>query len=210
MALKAEATDDSSGVAEVYFYVYKNGAWSWVGADDTAGGTSGNEYSVSWDSTSVPDWQGYFSYAAARDLAVNDNTSPGAYNFYVENTVAPTIQDRSPVSGKTGVRRGSDVSVAFSEAMNVGTLNPSNVVLRKNGTGPPVPAVVNSRQNGWAVEIDPSSRLSATTRYMVTPRRDSSETGVQDEAGNLLDGLGKYVLSGDQRYVYFWFKTGRR
>lgn len=114
VALKAEATDDSSGVAEVDFFVYKNDAWSRVGTDDTAGGTSGNEYSDSWDSTSVPDGQGYFSYAAARDLAGNDNTSPGAYNFYVENTVAPTIQGSSPaaVTRKAGSATPRIVAIA--------------------------------------------------------------------------------------------------
>ena len=129
----------------------------------------------------------------------------------VENTaVAPTVQGSSPVPDKTGVRRGSNVTTTFSEAMNAGTLDRSNVVLRKNGTGPPVSAAVAPRSGGWLVEINPSSRLLAGTRYMVTLRRDSAETGVQDQVGNLLEGHGKYALSADQRYVYFWFKTGRR
>lgn len=46
MAIKGEAADDT-GVADVRFYVYKGGAWALVGADATAGGTSGKEYSFS-------------------------------------------------------------------------------------------------------------------------------------------------------------------
>lgn len=123
---------------------------------------------------------------------------------------APTVASSTPVPDKTGVRRGSNVSVTFSEAMKAGTLDRSNVALYKNGAGSPVSAAVTAGAGNASAKLDPSSRLAARTRYMVVLWRDSAESGVQDEAGNLLRGSGKYALSADGRYVYFWFKTGRR
>lgn len=58
--------------------------------------------------------------------------------------------------------------------------------------------------------LNPSARLASKTRYMVVLWRDSAETGVQDVNGNLIGSSGSYSLSGDGKYVYYWFTTGRK
>lgn len=200
VAFKAEASDDK-GVADVRFYIWKDGAWSWVGTDTTAGGTSGKEYSYTWDSTSVSDGQNYF-YADARDAAGNV-TYTNYRTITVENsssdTEAPTVSSTTPTSSQTGVARNTDLTIAFSEQMDPETLSTSTVQLkqkqwyqiRKKVRGKirrvwtyrwvPVSASVSYDSTTKTATLDPVSDLVANTNYWATVT-----TGAKDAAGNTL------------------------
>jgi hypothetical protein len=86
-------------------------------------------YSVSWDSTSVPD--GVVNLQAqAHDATANSAMSFGRI-INVKNAVVvpPRVKSSVPTPGLTGVKRGSNITVSFTKAMDKTSLNKVNVAL---------------------------------------------------------------------------------
>ncbi|NUR07155.1 MAG: hypothetical protein HOQ22_01665 [Nocardioidaceae bacterium] len=99
------------------------------------------------------------------------------------DTVAPTITSRRPVPGATGVARGANVVVGFSEPVVPSSFTSTSVVLRKATGGAAI-----GRSLGWnsatrQLTVNPggasATRLAALTTYRMTlgPR-------IVDPAGN--------------------------
>lgn len=92
----------------------------------------------------------------------------------------PTVSSRSPSSGKTGVRRATNVTATFSEEMAKATLTRSTVTLVKSGSTTPVAATVTPSSDGKTVKLNPSASLARRTTYTVKIE------GTKDLAGNPL------------------------
>jgi hypothetical protein len=99
------------------------------------------------------------------------------------DTVAPTFTTVSPRAGQTGVARGTNVTVQFSEAvrnvtgttMRLARVNNSGTVLSNVSA----PVRYNATSNRGV--LDPTNRLAANARYRVT-----LTSGIRDAAGNAL------------------------
>ncbi len=96
----------------------------------------------------------------------------------IADTVAPTVSFTAPVNGQTAVPYDRKVSVAFSEAMDVSTINTTTFTV----TGPgqvPVPGAVAG--TGSTATFTPTAAFSSSTLYTAT-----ITTGAKDLAGNAL------------------------
>lgn len=91
----------------------------------------------------------------------------------------PTIKGKSPADGATGVLKGANVTVTFSEPVN--GVDGSTFVLTA-GASPPVGAVVSQSgtTNKWI--LNPGKALAPNTRYTVTVTGGTS--AIRDVAGN--------------------------
>jgi methionine-rich copper-binding protein CopC len=94
------------------------------------------------------------------------------------DTIRPTVGSRTPAAGATNVRRGNDLTIAFSEPV-VG-VSGTTVTLR-TATGTVVPASVGYNAATRVVTLNPSSTLLASQRYQVSLTED-----IRDAAGNRL------------------------
>ena len=86
----------------------------------------------------------------------------GAYEY----DAVPTITDRSPAPGSTGVAVNTNVTVTFSEPMNAATITGTTFTLRASGAGSDVPATVSYLNK--VATLDPTSDLAPGTLYNVT------------------------------------------
>ncbi len=95
---------------------------------------------------------------------------------------APTVTGFTPGSDALLVRRGNNVTVTFSEAVQA--VSTSTFTLRNAATGAVVAASVfrNGTTNQWV--LDPQQILSAKTKYTVTV--SGGAAGIRDLAGNPL------------------------
>ena len=91
----------------------------------------------------------------------------------------PTISERTPAPGATGVGAGANVAVEFSEVMDPATIDGSTVRLRKQGAGSDVAASVSYA--GATATLDPDTDLDLASTYEVTVAGS-----VEDAAGNPL------------------------
>lgn len=117
----------------------------------------------------------------------------GAGRGSEEDTTAPLVSNVAPINGKTGVRRATNVTATFSEAMDKATLTTSTVKLLKSGSTTPMAATVTLSSDGKNVTLDPSASLARRTTYTATIE------GAKDLAGNPLATTTTWS-----------FKTGRR
>ncbi|TNB69962.1 serine protease [Arthrobacter sp. BB-1] len=97
---------------------------------------------------------------------------------------APAITAYTPGSNALLVRRGNNVSVTFSEAVQ--GVNGTTFTVKNAATGAQVPASVfrNGTTNQWI--LDPQQPLAAKTKYTVTVT--GGGTAIRDLAGNQLTG----------------------
>ncbi|WP_457946486.1 S8 family serine peptidase [Pseudarthrobacter sp. alpha12b] len=105
---------------------------------------------------------------------------------------APTVTNYSPGSSALLVRRSSNVSATFSEAVQgAGT---ATFTLKNAATGAVVAASVyrNGTTNQWI--LDPQEPLAAKTRYTVT--LTGGAAGIRDLAGNPLTGRSWQFTTG--------------
>jgi len=105
---------------------------------------------------------------------------------------APTVTSYSPGSNALLVRRSSNISATFSEAVQgVGT---TTFTLKNSATGAVVaaPAYRNGTTNQWI--LDPQEPLAAKTRYTVTLAGGTA--GIRDLAGNPLAGRSWQFTTG--------------
>ncbi|WP_211879975.1 Ig-like domain-containing protein, partial [Pseudarthrobacter albicanus] len=96
---------------------------------------------------------------------------------------APTITGTTPVPGATAVRRNSNVTARFSEAIT-GFAVAGKVRINLVSTGAPVTAVVSFDPLTRVLTINPNASLASNIQYRVTIT--GGTTGVRDLAGNPL------------------------
>jgi hypothetical protein len=134
----------------------------------------------------IRDSYGYLDYPS--DVAVDSSgnvfvsTYNSIYKFGADNDAVPKVSDTKPASGKTGVRRDTNLTVTFSEQMDWSRLSYSAVRVVKASTGERVSINDVSCDNPCnTVTIDPYSRLARETKY-----RAIITTEAKDLAGNAL------------------------
>lgn len=94
------------------------------------------------------------------------------------DSVAPTVSFTAPVNGQTAVPYDRKVSAAFSEAMDVSTINQATFTV----TGPGLTAVPGTvAGTGATATFTPTAAFSSGTLYTAT-----ITTGAKDLAGNAL------------------------
>lgn len=131
-------------------------------------------------------YYGYLEWSVGYNSSGDDTTSSPS------DTTAPTVSSRSPSSGQTRVRRATNVTATFSEAMDKATLTNSTVTLVKSGSTTPVAATVTLSSDGKTVTLDPSASLAKKALYT------AKIEGAKDLAGNPL------------ATTTWSFKTGRK
>jgi hypothetical protein len=117
--------------------------------------------------------------AAIRDAA---GTPLASSSWTFLTGPAPVVTGTIPTSNKLLVRRGNNISVSFSEAVQ--GVNGTTFTVKNSATGDVVPATVfrNGTTNQWI--LDPQQALAAKTKYTVTVT--GGGTAVRDLAGNQL------------------------
>jgi hypothetical protein len=98
------------------------------------------------------------------------------------DTTPPTVVSVSPASDARGVRRITNVSATFSEAMRPGSISRNTFELFKAGTTTRIGATVSYDGMGGRALLNPNSNLRPGTRYKAVVT-----TGAKDLSGNGLD-----------------------
>ena len=140
-------------------------------------------------------------------LFVNDDSS-GNTGFFTNrftlgittDTTPPTVVSVSPANGARGIRRVTNVSATFSEAMRAGSINRNTFQLFKAGSTTRIGATVNYDEMGGRALLNPNSNLRPRTKYKAVVT-----TGAKDLSGNGLDQNPN--LAGNQQKA--WFFTTR-
>jgi subtilisin-like proprotein convertase family protein len=141
-------------------------------------------------------------------LFVNDDSS-GNTGFFTNHftlgvttdTTPPTVVSVNPANDARGIKRITNVSATFSEAMRPGSINRNTFELFKAGTTTRIGATVNYDAMGGRALLNPNSNLKPKTKY-----KAAVTTGAKDLSGNDLDQ--NPVTAGNQQKV--WFFTTRR
>ncbi|WP_306899373.1 S8 family serine peptidase [Arthrobacter sp. B1I2] len=127
--------------------------------------------------------------SAIRDAA---GTPLASISWTFTTGPAPTVTGYSPGSNDLLVRRSSNISATFSEAVQgVGT---TTFTLKNTSTGAVVAAAAyrNGTTNQWV--LDPQEPLAAKTRYTVT--LTGGTAAIRDLAGNPLAGRSWQFTTG--------------
>ena len=118
-----------------------------------------------------------FQYAMFRVTNGNYEVS------YESDSDSPSITERAPASGQSGVGLNTNVSVTFSEAMDASTINSSTITLRDSSYNF-VAATVSYNASSFTAVLTPSAPLAPLTTYTVTVKGGAG--GVADISGNPL------------------------
>ena len=136
--------------------------------------------------------------SGVKDLAGNALAADATWTFTTAaaDTTAPTVTNRTPASGATGVAPTATVTATFSEAMSAATITPTTFELR-DAANALVPATVSYNAGANTATLTPSSTLVASTLYTATVKGGAS--GVKDAAGNALvaDAIWSFTTSVD-------------
>jgi len=97
---------------------------------------------------------------------------------------APTVTQRTPAPGATGVAVGVSPTATFSEPMAAATITTSTFTLVRQGQSTPLAATVTYNGANQTATLDPTASLEAGVSYTATVRGGAS--GVKDLAGNAL------------------------
>jgi methionine-rich copper-binding protein CopC len=119
-----------------------------------------------------------------KDLAGNALASNFTSSFTtaaVTDNTAPTVVSRTPSNGTTNVATNTNITITFSEAMDLATINSTNITIKPTAAGSNLAANVSCNSPCTVATIDPSVDLLNNTSYTVTV-----STGVKDVAGNAL------------------------
>ena len=127
--------------------------------------------------------------SAIRDAA---GTPMASISWTFTTGPAPTVTSYSPGSNALLVRRSSNASATFSEAVQ--GIGGTTFTLKNASTGAVVAASVyrNGATNQWI--LDPQEPLAAKTRYTVT--LTGGTAGIRDLAGNPLAGRSWQFTTG--------------
>jgi hypothetical protein len=109
-------------------------------------------------------------------------TEPGTLELPPDpgDTTPPTIVSRAPAANATGVAVTSDIAVGFSEAMNVGSVNPTSFSVAPAAGGPALTGAIAAAA-GNVFTLNPAANLAPNTLYRVTVG-----IGATDANGNAL------------------------
>jgi hypothetical protein len=108
------------------------------------------------------------------------------------DSTPPTVVEISPANGAIGVAVGTNVTVAFSEAMSPATITSSTIELR-DASNALVPAAVTYDSAAMTAVLNPTSALATSTTYSATIKGGSA--GVADAAGNPLTNSFKWSFT---------------
>jgi hypothetical protein len=114
-----------------------------------------------------------------RDLAGNRLVNS---SWAFTTNARPTVNGRTPVANATGVSRGTNVTVTFSEAVT--NVTGTTARLTRVSNGALVASVVTLSPNGLVLTINPNGNgtaLLVNTQYRVT--LSGGNTGITDLAG---------------------------
>jgi hypothetical protein len=111
-------------------------------------------------------------------------------NTQTVDTTAPTIANKVPNAGATGVAVGANVEVTFSEPMDPTTITNSTFRLVKADNKASVTATVSYDAATNKATLDPNAELKPNTTYEATVI-----TGVKDIAGNALAGAESWQFT---------------
>jgi uncharacterized protein (TIGR03437 family) len=123
----------------------------------------------------------------AEDLSGNALAAKYVWTFNTGSsidTTPPTVTSTIPANGALGVTVGSNVTAAFSEAMDTSTISTATFTLQQGAT--PISGTVT--YSGVTATFYPSNSLAPGTTYTAT-----ITNGAQDLAGNAL--ANNYVWS---------------
>lgn len=120
--------------------------------------------------------------AGVLDVNGNPLASDVSWTFTTrgENTTAPAVSATTPTADATDATLVANVTIAFTEAVDPGTVSGATIELRTEA-GSIVPAAVTYDAASVTAVIDPTSPLAARTRHTVTVK--SGVTGVRDLTG---------------------------
>lgn len=121
-----------------------------------------------------------FTVQGVRDPAGNTMSAPSVTTFTVGDLTAPTVT-MVPLNNATGVAINATIQLTFSEAMDLTTINSTNIVLRNAGTSAVVPVTVTYNTSTNIATVTPTGSLSNATNYTLT-----ITTAVTDVSGNAL------------------------
>ena len=116
----------------------------------------------------------------AKDLSGNAISASYTFSFTTgtaADLTPPTVVSTIPANNATGIAISQVISINFSEAMTVSTINATTFTLKKGTT-----AVTGTvAYSGTTATFTPSAALTASTVYTV-----SISTGAKDLAGNAM------------------------
>ena len=121
--------------------------------------------------------------AGVKDVAGNALVNDYSWSFTTAagDTTAPVVTSVLPQNGATIQGIGATVTVNFSEAINISTVNATTIQL-KDVSNNAVAATINATAS--QVTLTPSNALANSSHYTVTIKGGAS--GVKDLAGNAL------------------------
>src|SRR5262249_4018369 len=124
-----------------------------------------------------------FLDTSAQDLAGNQlNNYQGSFRTLADTSTTAPVVVRSVPSGN-GVVLNPVIEVEYNEALNPATVNATNVLLRNNDTGAPIPSTVVLRESR-IIRIVPNVPLAPNVSHIY-----QTTTGIQD-----LDGTAQSFL----------------
>jgi hypothetical protein len=100
------------------------------------------------------------------------------------DTIAPTVTSVSPASGASDVLPAANVTVTFSEEMDLPSITSSTFTLVRQGQTTPVAATVSYDPATKTATLNPDADLAQKASYTATVKGGSG--GVTDLAGNPL------------------------
>ncbi|GEM_PF-6831368 len=135
------------------------------------------------------DWVGGSAYtmvipksvkdAQSRNLDVAKNVTFTA--VATTDSDKPTVTRSYPPTGSGNICLRSNIQIQFSESINIGSVNTTNIVLRKKGTVTPLEYRL-SFSSLDLVTITPTSQLEPNTAYELVVK------GIEDACGNVMNG----------------------
>lgn len=150
-----------------------------------------------WDGTFITKWDIPDSpYAVAVDSSGNVYAAgwDTRYKYGLDNGSAPKVSATKPASGRTDVKRDTNITATFSEQMNSSRLSSRTIKVADMSTGYDEGVDVSCDNPCRTVTIDPYSKLAKNTQYKAT-----ITTKATDLSGKALN----------KNYVWT-FTTGRR
>ena len=115
----------------------------------------------------------------ARDTTGNALAAEKVWSFQTADATPPTVSSLSPNDAATGVNKGDNVVVTFSEAMNQSATQ--SAFSLKTRSGQSVSGAFSWNQAATVMTFNPASDLAGSTTYDA-----KVGTGARDTAGNAL------------------------
>ena len=138
-----------------------------------------------------------FTNSAPISIPGSGNASPYPSGIDVSGTTPPTVVSVRPANNARGIKRITNVSASFSEAMRAGSINRNTFELFKAGTTTKIGATVNYDGMGGRALLNPNANLRPGTKYKAVVT-----TGAKDLSGNELDQ--NPGAAGNQQKVWFF------